>query len=815
MNAENSISQLFRSVRAKIKALRISEVDAARAIGVTPGSLSKHLAGEYARSDSLAKYRTWLARPSTDSLSPPRAVVVTRADEIPTSSADSLEGPSSIPTDPHRVVDIFSGCGGLSLGFELAGNGQLFRTVLAIDVEEAMVKVFNANHPSHAPGSSIGQLADLSEFLNEAEVLAFYLDHLSRVEENELLKQELANLKPLSISGLRSQIQTCDLLFLRRLEGARKKSAYVEAYAALPKSSLSQTSVSGFHSALKLPPPGTGRPIFPSALWGANNEIEESPPLLEIPAGVLKLCKAEARQKWNEELLKLRERADGAGSGQLASAARKISESLQLIDSSAYSETKRAWEDWFSQRKALRQCYFENAKLLQDLRNIYSRGHQVQVLLGGPPCQGFSRIGRGKIRSLREQSVHVQSDSKSGDKRNQLMLQYVLFVAALQPSVFLFENVRHFQAEVKTAEGTFKATDVLAESIATISQDGLDYCVGSRILFATQHLVPQTRERYFMLGVRQDIAARAARSDLAEWCLSLAKRSPVLLKSALEGLPEPYYASANAFRSGGTESIVNITDSYAYGIDPASEFRKWIRQAPPIDRGRLSHTDIDSHCTRDSRPDDKAFFQLLGPGKRWMDYRCDDNPLVGKLLELTNWALKSAAQGHKPAGLSVAEIRELRESLDGSLSLRLLLDNIPLSPGEDKHHLSAPNYLRKREGSHGDWLARLDLEAPSKTMVSHMGKDAYAYVHPAAPRTISVREAARIQSFPDWFSFANVGLVDAYRVVGNAVPPLLSAQLATRISVVLGESHGHEERSAAKKQSEGTQQPAKVLLSLV
>lgn len=815
MNADNSIPHLFRSVRAKIKALRVSEVEAARAIGVTPGSLSKHLAGEYARSDSLAKYRAWVARPTADSLSSPRAAVDTRVEEIPSSSAESLEGPDCIPKDPHRVVDIFSGCGGLSLGFELAGNGELFRTVMAIDVEDAMVKVFNANHPSLAPESSIGQLADLSEFLNEAEVLAFYLDHLSRVERNELLKQELADLKPLSISGVRSQIQACDLLFLSRLEAARKRAAYVEAYAALPKSSLSQTSVTGFHSALKLPLPGTGRPGLQSALWGAPTECEKTPPPFAVPASVLKLCKAEARKKWNEELVKLRERADGAGSGQLASAARKISDSLQLIDSPAYAETKRAWEDWFSQRKALRQYFFENDKLLQKLRLIYSRGHQVQVLLGGPPCQGFSRIGRGKIRSLREQSVHVQSDSRSGDKRNELMLQYVLFVAALQPSVFLFENVRHFQAEVKTPEGTFKATDVLAESIATISQDGLDYCVGSRVLFATQHLVPQTRERYFMLGVRRDIAARADRSDLAEWCLSLPKRSPVLLKSALEGLPEPYYASANAFRSGGTESTVNIADSYAYGIDPASEFKKWIRQAPPIDRERLSHTDVDAHCTRDSRPDDKAFFELLGPGKRWMDYRCDDNPLVGKLLELTNWALKSAAQGHKTAGLSVAEIRDLRESLDGSLSLRLLLDNIPLSPGEDKHHLSAPNYLRKREGSHGDWLARLDLEAPSKTMVSHMGKDAYAYVHPAAPRTISVREAARIQSFPDWFSFASVGLVDAYRVVGNAVPPLLSAQLATRISVVLGGSHNQDERSTSKKQSEGTSQPAEVLLALV
>jgi hypothetical protein len=66
-----------------------------------------------------------------------------------------------------------------------------------------------------------------------------------------------------------------------------------------------------------------------------------------------------------------------------------------------------------------------------------------------------------------------------------------------------------------------------------------------------------------------------------------------------------------------------------------------------------------------------------------------------------------------------------------------------------------------------------------------MSKDTYGYVHPFESRTISVRETARIQTFPDWFRFGSVGLVDAYRIIGNAVPPLLSFRFAERILQVL------------------------------
>jgi hypothetical protein len=180
-----------------------------------------------------------------------------------------------------------------------------------------------------------------------------------------------------------------------------------------------------------------------------------------------------------------------------------------------------------------------------------------------------------------------------------------------------------------------------------------------------------------------------------------------------------------------------------------------------------------------------------------MDYRCDDSPTLHRLRSLLSQIQHLIAlAGSLPGGdqspffqtlIAIAQepIDSLVATLDGSLSLRLLLESIRPHDGELHHHLLTPAYLSKREGNNGDWIARLHPDRPSKTIVSHMAKDTYAFVHPSQPRTLSVREAARIQSFPDWFCFGTLGLVDAFRAVGNAVPPLLSYQFAHRVASLL------------------------------
>ena len=82
---------------------------------------------------------------------------------------------------------------------------------------------------------------------------------------------------------------------------------------------------------------------------------------------------------------------------------------------------------------------------------------------------------------------------------------------------------------------------------------------------------------------------------------------------------------------------------------------------------------------------------------------------------------------------------------------------------------------------------KLELDKPSYTLIAHLSKDTYSHIHPVEPRGISVREAARIQSFPDDFFF-DCSMGDAFKQIGNAVPPLLAYSVATQVKTVFEEN---------------------------
>ena len=88
-----------------------------------------------------------------------------------------------------------------------------------------------------------------------------------------------------------------------------------------------------------------------------------------------------------------------------------------------------------------------------------------------------------------------------------------------------------------------------------------------------------------------------------------------------------------------------------------------------------------------------------------------------------------------------------------------------------------PIYNRK---TFTDKWRRLELSKPSHTVVAHLSVDTYSHIHPTEPRGISVREAARLQSFPDGFMFP-CSMGDAFKQIGNAVPPLLSLGIAKAV----------------------------------
>lgn len=783
------IDTVLERISSRIFELDLTPAEAALQIGVTQQSLKRHLSGEYVRSDSLAKYRCWLEQSTFEMKENKDGSRLEEQSEVDCSvSADSY-GPERLTTSesnlqrPLNVVDLFCGCGGLSLGFERYGKSERFRVVLGVDIEEPMIRVFNQNHHGNPNGTPIGRIVDLTDFLNETEILAYYLHHLAESGTAPELTSLLNGDGGIGLYGILKAIQSVDCGFIDNLSRLRSHDEYKTSVKSLVSQSIGQTSVIGFHKALRLPMTRVGEPVLGNLIWSdadSNGKAGPPPSDLGYADSTYEEQKSSMLRMWNSEKQKLEDRSIGTGAGQLSSSSKRIASFLEFLEQPMADSIRDLWVDWQAKRTAIRMTAFTSEVVAGNLRNLYRDEYRVDVLLGGPPCQGFSRIGRGKIRSLREQSVHVHQDEVSVDLRNRLLEQYILFVSALRPPVFLFENVRHFQAVVKTDDGAFDATEVLSDAIENISEDGLSYEISSRIVKAQQHGIPQTRERYIMAGVRDGAVDLDSDLNLAEWCLALPMNASVPLGVALEGLPQPVTLSRRNGVSDGTVEI-NMPSPVDLSGDPADLFRAWVRS------GGGNHM-TDSHIARSHREDDRGFFSLLGPGKRWMDYRCDGSETLEKVQELFSGiknALKNDKDLREKLGVSEGILSDVGKALDGSLAIRLLLESIPLRPGEIGHHLATPTYLKKREGNHGDWLARLDSTKPSKTIVSHMAKDSYAYVHPYEDRTLSVREAARIQSFPDDFSFSSLGLVDGFRVVGNAVPPLLSYQFAVRILQVL------------------------------
>ena len=172
-------------------------------------------------------------------------------------------------------------------------------------------------------------------------------------------------------------------------------------------------------------------------------------------------------------------------------------------------------------------------------------------------------------------------------------------------------------------------------------------------------------------------------------------------------------------------------------------------------------------------------------------------PTIGQAIEdlpVVEAGVRDEVQGYKGPPKSVLA-RILRKGLRGPESLRIR-DHVTravrpddaeiyelMKPGGT--YLEVPEHLRRyRSDIFSDKYLRLSFEDLSRTITAHIAKDGYWYIHPRENRTLSIREAARIQTFPDRFRFAGQPS-NRYRQIGNAVPPLLASAIASSVKSAL------------------------------
>jgi hypothetical protein len=211
-----------------------------------------------------------------------------------------------------------------------------------------------------------------------------------------------------------------------------------------------------------------------------------------------------------------------------------------------------------------------------------------------------------------------------------------------------------------------------------------------------------------MAGVRSDVGTGVNSEQAAEECLTLREYSSIPLRTALEGLPAP--RPAKGMRASEGEGAVSVRVTMpADASCPIGLYLHWVTR--PRRWGLTEHltSQVDAHFNRKPRSDDKALFELIGPGRRWMDYRCDDSATLRQLRDLFDRLQQLVSQAQSsldrasPLAEAIAalgrEVGGATSKLDGSMSLRLLLECIEPREGELHPHLLTDSYLGKKEGT--------------------------------------------------------------------------------------------------------------------
>ena len=392
-------------------------------------------------------------------------------------------------------------------------------------------------------------------------------------------------------------------------------------------------------------------------------------------------------------------------------------------------------------------------ELISDILDRTREGfHGDTILIGGPPCQAYSLAGRSRNRGK-------QGYVPEKDQRHYLYREYVRILDRLRPAAFVMENVKGMISSrvdggdifQRVLEDLGEAGDgyhllPLAQPRGTKPLKGKDF-----LIRAEEHGIPQARHRVFVVGLRRDISPPSDGEPLLPRA-----GAPVSVLEAISDLP--------TLRSGLSRQD-----------DPEA----W-RDAVLFQAGAILKTRKVSHAVREHLgallTDGLAHDTLRSDHRRTGNAPRLDNALTDWLAdERLDRVLHHETRGHIP------------EDLGRYLYAATHADVMGVSP-----KLSGfPEFLQPehRNRASGDFADRFRVQLgyrPSSTVTSHISKDGHYFIHPdpRQVRSLTVREAARLQTFPDNYFFCGPRTAQ-YHQVGNAVPPFLALQIARVIQGLL------------------------------
>lgn len=420
----------------------------------------------------------------------------------------------------------------------------------------------------------------------------------------------------------------------------------------------------------------------------------------------------------------------------------------------------------------------EAAGAIRDRLRRYASGDTPPsnaVLIGGPPCQAYSIVGRSRNRG-------IDGYKAEDDSRHYLYLEYLNVIAEFQPAVFVMENVKGILtsrvnggqifntimrdlAQPGIAAGTGADVEYVLLPVTTEKDTLFGAAPEDFLVKAEEYGVPQARHRVIVLGIRKDVFQKV------ESVRRLSPTSPPTVWDVISDLPpvRPRISYRGKELERWTDAFDSTLFKSAIRELRASGDRGGSKVADKMEevRWRLVAGQTDPGCGRDRLRLKRTVKRPTRLGEWYSD-------------RSTELLANHQSRAHMPSDL----VRYLFAAAYGQVSKTsprlidfprcLLPEHENVDPSNVEHAIFKDRFRVQLGGAYGT------------TVTSHIAKDGHAFIHPQSRqcRSLTVREAARLQTFPDSYVFLG-NRTSQYTQVGNAVPPLLAHQIAAIVADVL------------------------------
>lgn len=435
--------------------------------------------------------------------------------------------------------------------------------------------------------------------------------------------------------------------------------------------------------------------------------------------------------------------------------------------------TRAAWAEAELEARQLTLGNPEHNDILDaEIRRAKLSADVPWVLIGGPPCQAYSLVGRS--RNLGKADYRPEEDH-----RHFLYREYLRIIREHRPTVFVMENVKGILSSSVEGEHIFHSIlkDLAAPGgeaayrIHSLSHDvffesGMDLediDVKKFIVRSEEYGIPQARHRVILLGVRKDIDRRLVQP------ISRALGAPTTVQEALTGLPDLRSTlslrGSDGSKVDSPEAWADVVRGHFTELARAAKQRKWtdlsnaFKEYATLVRSDMSAGSLRLPIGRRTRLPQTAMRRWYHDPhlKVWLNHEARAH-MSSDLMRYAYAASFATLEGRSPKGHAEFD----------------LLDKL------------RPLHANWESGKFSDRFRVQLADEPATTVTSHISKDGHYFIHPdpLQCRSLTVREAARLQTFPDNYFFQG-NRTQQFHQVGNAVPPLLAHQIAKAVKRIL------------------------------